>query len=161
MFKSLISRAGNGPVELVDFDKEFKNVFDDMNRMIGNVLSGTPFYNRVMRSGFPKANIRREGDDGIFEVVVPYYEPENIDVNLADDNILTITGKAVEGEGKYELQEVAKRAFQRSWPVNNGAKPEDVSAEYDKGVLYVRVKGMYGKKKEQYEGHKIEVKKKA
>lgn len=157
MLRALIKRAGRGPMELVDFEREFGNIFEDMNRTFGSMFRRGPFMSTVTRSGFPKTNIRRDKEDAIFEIAIPYYEPEDIDVNLTNE-ILTVTGKAAEDSNEYEVQEVARRAFQRSWPVT-GAKPDDLSAEYDKGVLFIRVKGLYRSEKERYEGCKIEVKK--
>uniref|UniRef100_A0A7R9YZ95 SHSP domain-containing protein n=1 Tax=Chlamydomonas euryale TaxID=1486919 RepID=A0A7R9YZ95_9CHLO len=73
----------------------------------------------------------------------PGFSPEDIHVKL-DNNVLTVSGKhevrkeAKDGD-KVWRTERQMRSFSRAFTLPENTKPEDISANLDKGVLTVRV----------------------
>lgn len=74
----------------------------------------------------------------------PGFKPENITVQL-DKNVLTVKGqwqaehKEERAAGKVWRTERTMRSFSRAFRLPPNAKPEDITANLDKGVLTVRL----------------------
>mmetsp|Transcript_9525 Transcript_9525/g.19854 ORF Transcript_9525/g.19854 Transcript_9525/m.19854 type:complete len:166 (+) Transcript_9525:93-590(+) len=80
-----------------------------------------------------------------FELVAdaPGFKPENISVQL-DNNVLTVKGQVQEErkeehEGRVRRAERQVRSFSRTFTLPENTKPDDISANLDKGVLTVTV----------------------
>jgi HSP20 family protein len=87
---------------------------------------------------------------------IPGLDPHDIRISVTG-NLLTISGekKEVKEERKadYQVSEIRYGAFYRTIPLPESANADDVKAEYDQGVLSVRIG-----KKEGASARRIEVK---
>jgi HSP20 family protein len=82
----------------------------------------------------------REGDLMV-RIELPGIDPEK-DVQISvQDGVLCVSGErphdAATERGGYYRREAAYGAFERSIPLPEGAKAEDITASYDNGVLEV------------------------
>lgn len=132
--------------ELIPFghgDWSLDDIFDGLREEVDRVFGNRGrFFSFADKSRFPKLNLRSDNLDLVLEAAIPGYSPEDVNVTL-QDNILTITGKAVaDGEHTedYLYREVSKRAFTRSIRLPEGTKESNIEADYSKGVLHVRIK---------------------
>lgn len=84
-----------------------------------------------------------EGEDSVtVRVEIPGVDPDDIDVSLSGD-VLVISGqKKEESEERREGYYHTERrfgSFRRGVPLPASVDPERISAEYDKGVLTVKM----------------------
>lgn len=84
-----------------------------------------------------------EGEDTItVRVEVPGVDPDDIDVSLTGDMLVISGQKEEESEEKREGYFHTERrfgSFRRGVPLPASVDPERISAEYDKGVLTVKM----------------------
>lgn len=87
-------------------------------------------------------DMHREGDDLLVTVELPGVEPAEVEVTVEGD-MLTIKGqKSTETESKEEDRYLRERRFgrfERRIALPDGVDPDAITADYDKGVLEVRV----------------------
>lgn len=144
---------------LPNFHTEFDNLFDTISANMNNIFRKEPLFEVLAKATYPKTNVRMDKKDLVFEVAIPYYNPDDVDVNV-QDNVLTITGKAASPiEGDYVAKEVSQKAFQRSWKMAKNVDPKAISAKYERGVLFVTVKDYFAEDAPKYEGYKIPIQK--
>ena len=78
----------------------------------------------------------------VLKAELPGLSAEDIDIEI-DDNVLTLRGERrfeeVVEEGRYYRLERAYGHFQRSVTLPPGVKADEISANFDDGVLTVRV----------------------
>jgi HSP20 family molecular chaperone IbpA len=95
----------------------------------------------------PAVDVRDLGDSLAFHLEAPGCSPENLHVDLKDGN-LVISGekeKHKRDEGSnYIHEERSHGSFSRSFRLPEGTKPEDISANFNNGVLDVSVKKAAG-----------------
>jgi HSP20 family protein len=91
----------------------------------------------------PAVDVRDLGENLAFHMEAPGCKPENLHVDLKDGN-LVISGdkeKHKRDEGaNYIHEERSHGSFSRSFRLPEGTKPEDISANFDNGVLDIMVK---------------------
>ena len=114
-----------------DLDKEWR--LFDFPRFIGE-------HELAFR---PSIDVARQEGELVVIVELPGIDPDK-DVEISvDDDILSIKGeKSAETEISEDNRYVHERAygrFQRRIPLPVGVDPDKVTADYDKGVLTVRV----------------------
>jgi HSP20 family protein len=125
---------------VVRFDpfRDVMSLRDEMNRLFSRTLgdgsSGTAWT--------PAVDIFDTKDAIVLKAELPGLSPDDIDIEL-DDNVLTLKGERrfqeeVE-EGRYHRLERAYGTFQRSVTLPQGVQADKVTAEFDLGVLTVRV----------------------
>lgn len=90
----------------------------------------------------PKIDVKRSGDDVMVRAELPGVKPEDVDVELSD-NVLTISGERkqeqqTEDEG-YLIRESSYGSFERSLTVPESVDPSQITANFNDGVLEVRV----------------------
>lgn len=126
--------------------------------MVSNMLSRVDpftFVDDVFRSfrplledrqsgGFvPAVETRRDGDDLVVKVDLPGIDPaKDVDVEL-NRNVLTISGERRTENESEGFHEVRYGTFSRSITVPGEISADAISADYDAGVLTVRVAGAY------------------
>ncbi|NUT31963.1 MAG: Hsp20/alpha crystallin family protein [Hamadaea sp.] len=99
-------------------------------------------------AGFtPAAEIDRDGDDAVVRLELPGLDVANDVVVEVDRGRLIVRGerrdeRAEERAGR-SLREVRYGSFQRSFRLPGHVTAAAVSAEYDAGVLSVRIAGVY------------------
>lgn len=95
----------------------------------------------------PAAEIVRDGDDALVRVELPGLDVEK-DVNVeVDRGYLVIHGErrdehAEDRDGRY-VREVRYGSFRRAFKLPDHVTGQDIKAEYDAGVLTVRVVGAH------------------
>lgn len=118
---------------LIDLEKEFDNFF----RFPRLLTDG-------MDLGFrPEIDVTRTEGELVITAELPGVDPEKDVEVTVDEDYLTIKGeKTAEKEVAEDDRYVRERRygkFVRRIPVPEGITPENVTAEYAKGVLTVRV----------------------
>ncbi|TCP57131.1 HSP20 family protein [Tamaricihabitans halophyticus] len=109
----------------------------------------------------PAAEIRRDGADVLVSLDVPGVDVAN-DVSVeVSEGRLVITGERAsastesqEGDAKVLVRETVAGKFRREFTLPDHVSPDDVAADYDRGVLRVRVRNVT---KPTVEPRKIEV----
>lgn len=87
----------------------------------------------------PDANIFETNDAFIVELDMPGVTKESIIVT-ADAQILSVSSEQATDDtksGKYLLNEIEKKIYQREFRLGRGIKLDKISAEYSNGVLQV------------------------
>lgn len=93
----------------------------------------------------PAADARREDNDLIIAVDLPGIDPDNdVSVELTNGGgTLTVSGERKHHHEAEGLREVRYGRFSRSLNLPEKVSQEVVSADYEAGVLTVRVAGIY------------------
>ena len=94
-------------------------------------------------SWFPAVNVEESGDELMLTAEVPGMTQDEIDIEL-ENNILTIRGEKsderTEGDDKrYHVWERRSGSFQRSFTLPRTVRSEDIRAEYENGILTIRM----------------------
>lgn len=135
--------------EISMFEKEMEKLW---KRFFGGIRINQPFTGEWT----PTVEVSETMEDYILRAELPGLETEDINVSLSD-NILIIKGKKKkENEEKGEDRFFSERyygAFQRSFQLPTGVKTDEVEANFDKGILKIRLA-----KKENTQKKEIEVK---
>lgn len=104
----------------------------------------------------PRVDIHEDKDAYAFEVEAPGLKRENFSVSV-EENVLTVSGERKQEEATKERQfhrvERQYGQFTRSFWLPETADTEKVSAEYNQGVLTVKIA-----KKEAAKPRQIEIK---
>jgi HSP20 family protein len=90
----------------------------------------------------PAIDVYQDNDDLIVETSLPGIDSENIDISVEND-VLTISGetnekKEVKREDYYR-KEIRQGSFSRSVILPVAVKGSEATAEYDNGVLSIRM----------------------
>ena len=89
-------------------------------------------------------NVEKKGDELVLTAEVPGMTQEDIDVEL-ENNILTISGEKTDertegdDEKRYHVWGWRYGRFQRSFTLPRTVRGEDIRAEYENGVLTIRM----------------------
>lgn len=121
-------------------------MLSDFNRMMENMFqeAGNGEEETALSRWTPRTDIYEEGDDIVLELEIPGTTKEDLNVSV-ENNRLTIRGerreeKTVEEEERnYYRSERIYGQFQRSFSLPQDVDAEQIHAEYDEGVLTVRV----------------------
>ena len=112
--------------------------FDLMERRMRRLFSDFPFMPAVA----PATDVYETGDEFVFELEVPGYEEQDLDVEVVD-HTLSIKGARKEETEKQErtlrLHERLESTFERSFVLPAEADSARLTAAYGKGVLTVHV----------------------
>ncbi|MQA07958.1 MAG: Hsp20 family protein [Pseudonocardiaceae bacterium] len=108
----------------------------------------------------PAADVARDGADVLVTLEVPGVDVDN-DVNVeVTDGRLVVTGRRSEESSKTEgnvlVRETRKGEFRRTFVLPEHVGADDVEADYDRGLLRIRVRGVT---KPEVEPRKIAVRK--
>ncbi|MGO8684360.1 MAG: Hsp20/alpha crystallin family protein [Thermoleophilia bacterium] len=130
--------------------REMTTMRNQFDRVFGSVFEGR------QESWLPAVDVFDTSDAVVLKAELAGMDPADIQIEL-DDNVLTIKGerKFEENvdEGRYYRVERRFGSFERSLALPQGAKASDIVANYEDGVLEVRVP-----KAEEAQPRKIEVK---
>jgi HSP20 family protein len=114
-----------------------------MNRLLrGSYSPEGPEEALTTTSFAPPVDIYEDEHDITLKMEVPGIDDKDIDVRL-ENNTLTVHGeRKIEKEEKEENFRRVERqygSFTRSFTVPNTVNPEQVSADYEKGVLKIKL----------------------
>jgi len=149
MRRAELSREGAGAGSLRRFRSQMDRLFDSFFGL-------SPWEESLPGTWTPEIEVVDTGKEIVVKAEVPGLGPEDIDVRVTG-NTLTLSGEKKEEheESKEGVYRSERRygSFYRTVPLPSGAKADAVSAEYDKGVLTVKI----GKSEESV-SKRIEVK---
>ena len=109
-------------------------------------------------SWIPAVNVEETAEELLLTAELPGMKSDDIELEV-ENNVLTLRGEKTEirEEGaeakKYHLWERRYGSFQRSFTLPRTVKPESIEAEFEDGVLHVRLP-----KVPEAKGRRIEVK---
>ncbi|TLP75818.1 Hsp20/alpha crystallin family protein [Nesterenkonia sphaerica] len=110
------------------------------------------FDDEQRRSGFvPPVDARREGEDLVASVDLPGVDPEkDISVELSNGGrTLTVSGERKVRHEAEGFREVRYGSFSRTMHLPEAVQDSAISADYESGVLTVRVAGVYAEERPQ------------
>lgn len=124
-----------GSTPLFSLRREIDRLFDD--------AVGGPANGRERSSWAPAVDVREDQKEILMEVELPGIRPENVEISV-DNGVLNIRGEKREErkegeEGRYHLIERRYGSFARSVVLPSGVDEEQISANFDQGVLTVRI----------------------
>jgi HSP20 family protein len=96
------------------------------------------------RAGWsPAVDVREDRDALTFEVELPGLKPSEVEV-ICENGVLTVRGEKTSErkeneEGRYHLVERTYGSFSRSFQLPQGVDDSKIEADFENGVLRVRV----------------------
>jgi len=135
MKRTDLSREGAGGGSLRRFRSQMDRLFDSFFGL-------SPWEESMPGSWAPDLEVSDTGNEIVVKAEVPGLGPEDIDVRVTG-NTLTLSGEKKEEHGErkegYYRSERRFGSFFRTVELPPGAKADAVTADYDKGVLTVRI----------------------
>jgi HSP20 family protein len=121
--------------------REFSTLQDRMNRLFRDSFAERD--EALTNSSFaPAVDVYEDEHNIILKVEVPGIDEKDIDVRI-ENNTLTVHGERKfekeEKEDNYRRVERQYGSFTRSFTLPNTVDTETVSADYDKGVLKIKL----------------------
>ena len=118
-----------------------RSVYDEMDKLFNQAFGKEFFPAAITRSAYPKMNIYDEDKKLVFDVYVPEVDKDNISVEINEDNILTISGKASKSteleKVNYYVKEVSERAFSRSVMLPDTLDTDNIDSSHSEGMLKI------------------------
>lgn len=104
----------------------------------------------------PSVNVEEDADEILLTAELPGMSRDDVEIEL-ENNILTIRGQKQETrtegeERRYHVWERRFGTFQRSFTLPRTVRGEDISAEFESGVLHVHMP-----KAPEAKGRRIEI----
>jgi HSP20 family protein len=136
--------------------RELNSLQSEMNRLLTTYFDASPSDNAgPVRRWVPAMDLVETQDAFILRADLPGLDEGDISIQLEND-VLTVSGERKadheqEGEGYYRVERMVG-SFARSLTLPDGVDPEAVAANFDKGVLEVRIQ-----KPEQVKPRKVEI----
>ena len=123
--------------------REFSTLQDRVNRIFRESYSPEGPGDALTTANFaPPVDVYEDEHNITLKIDVPGIDEKDIDVSI-ENNTLTVRGeRTLEKEEKEEnFQRVERQygSFTRSFTLPNSVDPEQVSADYNKGVLKIRI----------------------
>jgi len=125
--------------------RELASLQNEMNRLFSTFFdapASTTSNAGTLRRWIPAMDLVETEDDFVLRADLPGLTEKDVNIEL-EDNVLTISGeRKAESEHRKEGYYRVERAFgsfARSLTLPEGVDPEQVRANFDRGVLEVRV----------------------
>ena len=122
--------------------RELGSLQTEMNRLFNTAFEGPATGNGGNRRWTPAMDLVETEDHFVLRADLPGMSESDVTIEL-EDNVLTVAGeRKAEHEEKREgfyRMERAFGAFSRSLTLPKGVDPEAVGAQFDRGVLEVRI----------------------
>jgi HSP20 family protein len=134
--------------------REISSLQSEMNRLF-NAAFDTPSSGNQARRWAPPMDLLETEDQFVLRADLPGMGESDVKIEL-EDNVLTLSGERkseheTNGEGFHRVER-AFGSFSRSLTLPRGVDPEGVAANFDRGVLEVRIP-----KPEQRKPRRIEI----
>jgi len=115
-----------------------------IKRVFENFLGETKrLVTRTPRTFVPTLDLVEQEGEYVMKADLPGMKEQDIDVELSDDNVLTISGRRREEENRkvrgYEYHERSYGSFSRSIGLPAGADASKIQADFRNGVLELHV----------------------
>ena len=120
------------------------NAFRDLEREVDRLLNSVNFTIQGIRLGrqYPAVNLFELEDELLLTAELPGTRKEDLDLTIAG-GILTIKGKRDDPENvpeeRFRRQERFRGSWQRSLSIPERVREEDLSAEFNNGVLKIHL----------------------
>jgi HSP20 family protein len=125
--------------------RELQTVQQEMNRLFGSFFDSQAGGNGsagVTRRWIPAMDLVEEGDQYVLRADLPGVSEDEVKIEL-EENVLTISGERKteheERKDGYVRVERASGSFSRSLVLPDGVDPDSVKAQFNSGVLEVRI----------------------
>jgi len=122
--------------------REFSTLQDRMNRLVRDSFGDGREEALATTSFAPAVDVYEDEHHVTLKIEVPGVEEKDIDVRI-ENNTLTVHGERKfekeEKEENYRRVERQYGSFTRSFTLPNTVEPDSVTANYDKGVLKIRL----------------------
>ena len=123
--------------------REFATLQNEMNRLFGSVFDTPPQGNGgTLRRWMPAMDLVETEDHFVLRADLPGLAEGDVNIEV-EDNVLTVSGerKAEHETTKegYHRVERAFGSFSRSLTLPEGVDAEAVTANFDRGVLEIRI----------------------
>ena len=131
------------------FDDFFNNEFENGFALVPGFEDHNPLYGKHAKN-LMKTDVREIGNSYEIDVDLPGFSKNEINVDLKDGYITISASKSLDREennkkGRYIRQERYSGACSRTFYVGD-IRPEDISAEYEDGILKITVPKFENKK---------------
>ena len=134
--------------------RELDSIQGEMNRLFDAFFGNGSGGSRTAR-WVPPMDLFEEEGHLVLRADLPGLERDDVNLEVKD-NLLTVSGQRdsehAEKSGGFHRVERAFGSFSRSLTLPEGVDPESIAAEFDKGVLEVRIP-----KPEARKPHRIEI----
>ena len=122
--------------------RELNSLQHEMNRMFNTVFGDQPGGNGGTRRWIPAMDLLETGDHFVLRADLPGLSQDDVNIEL-EDNTLTVSGERkaehTERQEGYYRVERAFGAFSRSLTLPRGVNSDEISAQFDNGVLEIRI----------------------
>ena len=123
--------------------RELSTLQNEMNRLFGSVFDTPPQGNGgTLRRWMPAMDLLETADHFVLRADLPGMSESDVNIEV-EERVLTISGERkaeqVENKDGYHRVERAFGTFSRSLTLPEGINAEAVSANFDRGVLEVRI----------------------
>lgn len=122
--------------------RELSGLQDRMNRLFNEQFGAMTSEQPLTGAFVPPVDVYEDEQSVQLRIEVPGMDEKDIDIRM-ENNTLTIRGeRKFEKEEKEEnFHRIERRygSFTRSFTLPSTVNPEDVNADYDKGVLKIRL----------------------
>jgi HSP20 family protein len=122
--------------------REFSTLQDRMNRLVRDSFGDGREEALAPTSFAPAVDVYEDEHNVTLKIEVPGVEEKDIDVRI-ENNTLTVHGERKfekeEKEENYRRVERQYGSFTRSFTLPNTVEPESVTANYDRGVLKIKL----------------------
>ncbi|MHB8658094.1 MAG: Hsp20/alpha crystallin family protein [Solirubrobacteraceae bacterium] len=123
--------------------RELNTIQNEMNRLFNTFFEApAPAGGAPLRRWVPAMDLVETGDDFVLRADLPGLSEDDVHIEL-EDSVLTIAGERKaeheeRQEGYYRVER-ASGAFSRSLTLPDGVDPDSVKANFERGVLEVRI----------------------
>lgn len=123
--------------------RELASIQNEMNRLFGTVFDApTPSNGNTLRRWMPAMDLVETDEHFVLRADLPGLAEEDVTLEV-EDNVLTVSGERkseheTTKEG-YHRVERAFGSFSRSLTLPEGVDAEAVTANFDRGVLEIRI----------------------
>jgi HSP20 family protein len=122
--------------------RELQSIQHEVNRLFGTLFDTPIGAGVASRSWVPSMDLVEEEDQYVLRADLPGLSDQDVKIEL-EDNVLSISGtRKSEHESRkegYYRVERASGSFSRSLTLPEGVDPESIRAEFENGVLEVRI----------------------
>jgi HSP20 family protein len=122
--------------------RELSSLQTEMNRLFNAAFDASPGTTTTARRWMPAMDLLETDEQFVLRADLPGMNESDVSIEL-EDNVLTVSGeRKAEHEDKREgfyRMERSFGSFSRSLTLPKGVDPEAVNAQFDRGVLEVRI----------------------
>jgi HSP20 family protein len=138
-----------------DPSREVESLHSEVNRLFDSFFGGRSGNGVASRRWVPAMDLAEEGEELVLRADLPGLTEDDVEIEVKD-RVLTVSGERKteekqEGEGYYRVER-AFGSFSRSLSLPDGIDADKVNAEFDNGVLTVRIP-----KPEEHKAHRVQI----